>query len=151
MKDFPEPSLEELLWTLSIARLIFGKDMNIQAPPNLSPDSIPQIINAGINDWGGISPVTPDYVNPEAPWPSIVTLSNACNKVNRNLIERLASYPEYSLNPFEWHTKEIGKKMIQSIDSIGFARENNWSPGNEETVPILIDKNIVQSISTFNG
>ena len=150
MEDFPEPSLEELLWTLSIARLIFGKDMNIQAPPNLSPDSIPQIINAGINDWGGISPVTPDYVNPEAPWPSIMNLSTECSKVNRNLVERLASYPVYSLNPFDWHTKEIGEKIIRSIDSIGFARENNWSPGNEETVPILIDKDVSQSITIFN-
>ncbi len=63
-------SLEEHLWTIAIARLLFAPSMNIQAPPNLSPDVLPRLIEAGINDWGGVSPVTPDHVNPEAPWPA---------------------------------------------------------------------------------
>src|SRR5215472_13952954 len=65
-----EPDLDDLLWTIATARLILGPDMNIQAPPNLSPGVYQKLIDAGLNDWGGISPVTPDHVNPEAPWPA---------------------------------------------------------------------------------
>src|SRR6516165_6002438 len=67
----PAPSLEDHLWTIAIARLLFAPSMNIQAPPNLNPDALPRLIAAGINDWGGVSPVTPDHVNPEAPWPHL--------------------------------------------------------------------------------
>ena len=75
-----EPGINELVWTITVARIIFGKDMNIQAPPNLSNGQLKKLINAGINDWGGISPLTPDFVNPEAPWPNIVDLSNITSK-----------------------------------------------------------------------
>ena len=67
MVNAPEPDLNELLWTIAMARILFGSQMSIQAPPNLSPGVLPQIVHAGINDWGGVSPVTPDFVNPEAP------------------------------------------------------------------------------------
>ena len=73
--DAAEPDLDDLLWTIAAARLILGPDMNIQAPPNLSPGVYPRLIAAGINDWGGVSPVTPDHVNPEAPWPAIDELA----------------------------------------------------------------------------
>ncbi len=63
----PEPDLNELLWTIAVARLIFGSQMSIQAPPNLSPGVLPQLVAAGLNDWGGVSPLNPDFVNPEAP------------------------------------------------------------------------------------
>ena len=69
MVSAPEPDLNELLWTIACARIMFGPNMSVQAPPNLSPGVPPQIVHAGINDWGGVSPVTPDFVNPEAPWP----------------------------------------------------------------------------------
>jgi FO synthase len=75
--EAPEPDLDDLLWTIASARIILGAEANIQAPPNLSPTTYPQLIAAGINDWGGISPVTPDHVNPEAPWPAIATLTGA--------------------------------------------------------------------------
>src|SRR5690606_14975767 len=75
MAQAPEPDLEELLWTIAVTRCIFGAAMSIQAPPNLSPGVLPQLIAAGINDWGGVSPVTPDYVNPEAPWPHLDNLA----------------------------------------------------------------------------
>ena len=71
MAQAPEPDLNELLWTIAVARIIFGREMSIQAPPNLSPGVLPQIVAAGINDWGGVSPLTPDFVNPEAPWPHL--------------------------------------------------------------------------------
>ncbi|PZC40119.1 MAG: FO synthase [Chloroflexi bacterium] len=140
MKNHPEPSLDELLWTISVARLIFGSSMNIQAPPNLSPDSIGPIINSGINDWGGISPVTPDYVNPEAPWPSIVDLTETCKENGRNLIERLSSYPEYALDAFQWHESHIAKIVTNAIDSSGLAREDAWSPGIQVDAPHLLSE-----------
>ncbi len=91
----PEPDLDDLLWTVAAARLILGPDMNIQAPPNLTLE-FERLIAAGINDWGGVSPVTPDHVNPEAPWPEIEELARrtaACGKV---LVARLPVYPEYA-------------------------------------------------------
>ena len=139
MSDHPEPSLDELLWTIGVARLIFGAEMNIQAPPNLSPDSISSIINAGINDWGGISPVTPDHVNPEAPWPKLIHLLEQCKSNGKDLVERLTSYPSFVNNANEWHSAHIATKLITSSDSIGLAREDNWSPGTLEEPPILIN------------
>ena len=75
MEHAPEPALDDLLWTIACARIIFGPDMAIQAPPNLTPDTFGTLVQAGINDWGGVSPVTPDHVNPEAPWPHLEQLS----------------------------------------------------------------------------
>src|SRR5215470_5338526 len=75
MAAAPEPDLDDHLWTIAAARLIFGPEMNIQAPPNLNPGGLAEMIDAGINDWGGVSPVTPDHVNPEAPWPALDRLA----------------------------------------------------------------------------
>jgi len=92
MVNAPEPDMNELLWTIALARIIFGKDMNIQAPPNLSPGIFEQIVDAGINDWGGVSPVTPDFVNPEAPWPHLSHLADKTASAGKLLIERVALY-----------------------------------------------------------
>ncbi len=83
MADATAPSLEEHLWTIAMARLIFPPAMNIQAPPNLSPGALRRLIEAGINDWGGVSPVTPDHVNPEAPWPHLQVLERATNAAGK--------------------------------------------------------------------
>jgi FO synthase len=95
MAHAAEPALEEHVWTVAAARLIFGSSMNIQAPPNLRPEGLAQLLAAGINDWGGVSPVTPDHVNPEAPWPQLEALSEATERAGRTLVERLAVYPAY--------------------------------------------------------
>ncbi len=95
MAQAAEPALEEQVWTVAVARLLFGSRMNIQAPPNLRPDGLAQLIAAGINDWGGVSPVTPDHVNPEAPWPHLEALSEATERAGRTLVERLAVYPAF--------------------------------------------------------
>ena len=95
MVDAPEPSLDELLWTAAAARLVLGADMNIQAPPNLSYDDFPRLLDAGINDWGGVSPVTIDHVNPEAPWPELERLEAATRAAGLELAARLPVYPEY--------------------------------------------------------
>src|SRR5467141_586436 len=95
MAAHPEPSLEDMLRTIALARLILGPQMNIQAPPNLSYDDFPRLLDAGINDWGGISPVTKDFINPEAAWPQISRLQAETESRGFVLRERLALYPEY--------------------------------------------------------
>ena len=95
MAGHPEPPLEEMLRTLAVARLILGAEMNIQAPPNLSYDDFPRLLEAGINDWGGISPVTKDFINPEAAWPQIARLKAETESRGFELRERLAIYPEF--------------------------------------------------------
>lgn len=91
----PEPTFEEMLKTIALARLIFGGEMNIQAPPNLTPESYPLYLHAGINDWGGVSPLTPDYINPEAPWPALAILSQKTVEAGFVLRPRLPVYPEF--------------------------------------------------------
>jgi FO synthase len=95
MADTAEPAAGELARAVAVARLVLGGDMNLQAPPNLSPDDHRLLLRAGINDWGGISPVTRDYVNPEAPWPEVAALGVTCEEEGFVLRERLAIYPEY--------------------------------------------------------
>jgi FO synthase len=93
-----EPGLIELMTTCAIARLIMGPDAHVQAPPNLSADYGPLLL-AGIDDWGGISPLTPDFINPEAPWPNIGALGELCGEAGYALTERLTIYPEYVDRP----------------------------------------------------
>ena len=95
MAAHPEPGLEEMLRTVAIARLILGPEMNLQAPPNLSYGDFPRLLDAGINDWGGISPVTKDFINPEAAWPQIARLQAETEARGFVLRERLALYPEF--------------------------------------------------------
>src|SRR5467141_2988403 len=95
MAAHPEPSLEDMLRTIAVARLILGPHMNVQAPPNLSYDDFPRLLEAGINDWGGISPVTQDFINPEAAWPQISRLQSETESRGFILRERLAIYPEF--------------------------------------------------------
>jgi 7,8-didemethyl-8-hydroxy-5-deazariboflavin synthase CofG subunit len=96
MATHPEPSLEDMLRTIALARLILGQQMNIQAPPNLSYNEFPRLLDAGINDWGGISPVTRDFINPEAAWPQISRLQSETESRGLTLRERLAIYPEFA-------------------------------------------------------
>jgi FO synthase len=124
-----EPDLEELLWTAAAARLILGAEMNIQVPPNLSYTEFPRLLDAGINDWGGISPVTPDFVNPEAPWPAIVRLEAATAAKGYRLVERLAAYPAYARRAAVWQTPAMATALLAASDAEGYAREDDWSPG----------------------
>ncbi|HET9530916.1 MAG TPA: 7,8-didemethyl-8-hydroxy-5-deazariboflavin synthase CofG, partial [Blastocatellia bacterium] len=94
MRDHPEPSITDHARTLAVARLVLGV-VNVQAPPNLSDDRYPSLLKAGINDWGGISPLTRDYINPEKPWPHIETLKERTEAAGLELRERLNVYPEY--------------------------------------------------------
>jgi FO synthase len=129
MADAAEPALEEQLWTVAVARLLFGPDMSIQAPPNLRPEGLAALIGAGINDWGGVSPVTPDHVNPEAPWPHLEELANATSAAGRTLVERLALVPAFAARPAEWTDPGIATRVRRFSDSRGFARPDSWHAG----------------------
>ena len=118
----PEPSNADLLRTIAIARLIFGGTMNIQSPPNLLSKDYPELLTAGINDWGGISPVTKDFINPEAAWPQISSLSERTANAGFFLRERLAIYPEFSSR-----TTFISERVQPYVQKLrgadGYARE----------------------------
>ncbi|RLA47632.1 MAG: 7,8-didemethyl-8-hydroxy-5-deazariboflavin synthase subunit CofH, partial [Gammaproteobacteria bacterium] len=140
MAAAPEPDLNELLWTIAVTRLIFGVRMNIQAPPNLSPGVLPQLIAAGINDWGGVSPLTPDHVNPEAPWPHLEQLALETALAGKFLEQRLTIYPDYATAGERWLEAAVRPAVLRQMDSAGFARRDNWVPGEGQSVPAVDDQ-----------
>jgi FO synthase len=129
MADAAEPTLEELLWTAAAARVVLGARWNIQAPPNLSYDDFPRLLDAGINDWGGISPVTVDHVNPEAPWPEVERLRAATEERGLRLAPRLAVYPEYLEEAAQWIDASVLPFVLRRSDAEGLAREDAWAAG----------------------
>ncbi len=124
MAAHPEPSLEEMLRTIAMARLILGAEMNVQAPPNLSYGDFPRLLDAGINDWGGISPVTKDFINPEAAWPQIAHLRSETEARGFTLRERLALYPEF-ISREKFLSPRVREKLKQLAGADGFATEPN--------------------------
>lgn len=130
MQFAPEPGLNELLWTIAVARIILGAQMSIQAPPNLSPGALPQIIASGINDWGGVSPVTPDFVNPEAPWPHLEELRRETKMAGKLLHERLTIYPRYIRDSATWVDPSLRNALLQIADTAGLPRTDQWAPGD---------------------
>ncbi len=135
MADAPEPAPEDLVWTIAMARIILGPSMHIQAPPNLSPDGLAALIGAGLDDWGGISPVTIDHVNPEAPWPEIAQLRAATAAGGKILAERLAIYPDYALDAARWTDPALRTPLLRLSDGAGFAREDRWAAGLSSELP----------------
>ncbi|MCC7483992.1 MAG: 5-amino-6-(D-ribitylamino)uracil--L-tyrosine 4-hydroxyphenyl transferase CofH [Burkholderiales bacterium] len=129
MSGAPDCPREEHLWTVAAARLILGPDMNIQAPPNLAGPDCADLIAAGVNDWGGVSPVTPDHVNPERPWPSLAALEELTASCGKVLVERLPSYPRYCVDAARWHDPALAVRVTRAADSEGYARADGWSPG----------------------
>src|SRR5580658_2555050 len=117
----PEPSNEDLLRTIAVARLILGGEMNIQSPPNLLSKDYPDLLTAGINDWGGISPLTKDFINPEAAWPQISSLSERTAKAGFVLRERLAIYPEFLSRP-EFVSEQLQPYVRKLQGADGYAR-----------------------------
>ena len=134
MANAPEPNLDDLLWTVAVARIIFGPAMSLQAPPNLSPAAYPRLIEAGLNDWGGVSPVTLDHVNPEAPWPHLEDLRQRTAAAGKLLVERLAVYPRYAVESAHWQDESLVPHVLRAMDSDGYARED-WWPGAETPIP----------------
>jgi FO synthase len=124
MRDAVEPTLDDLLRTLAVARLVLGPEINIQAPPNLTPDVYPRLLAAGLNDWGGISPLTPDHINPEKPWPGLRALRAATESQGFRFRERLAIYPEYATRA-EFLDEGLRPRVGALVDADGLVRESH--------------------------
>lgn len=135
MAGAPAPAFEELLWTIAVARLLFGPAMNIQAPPNLNEGRLGELIGAGINDWGGVSPVTPDHVNPESPWPQVTELARQTATAGKLLVERLTLYPAYVRERARWLDAGLEAPLLLHADAQGYARSDTWSAGSGGAVP----------------
>jgi FO synthase len=135
MANAPEPELEELLWTIAVARIVLGARAHLQAPPNLSYADFPRLLDAGIDDWGGVSPVTIDHVNPEAPWPELELLRAGTESRGLELAPRLPVYPEWISG--EWIDPNVLPAVLRASDSLGLAREDRWSPGETAGIPFV--------------
>ena len=120
MQDSPEPSLGEMLRTVAVARLLMPR-VNIQAPPNLSAPYYDELLDAGINDWGGVSPLTPDFINPEKPWPHLEQLRARTEARGFRLEQRLPVYPEFVPRVVE-RGGVLAKRVESATDSQGYAR-----------------------------
>ncbi|MCC5794272.1 MAG: 7,8-didemethyl-8-hydroxy-5-deazariboflavin synthase CofG [Chromatiales bacterium] len=138
MAGAPAPAFEELLWTVAIARHAFGGGFSLQAPPNLNAGRLARLVDAGINDWGGVSPVTPDHVNPESPWPHLAELEAATAEAGKTLVPRLTLYPAMVREPDRWIAPELRTHVLRAADSSGFARDCPWSPGSGQPPPPAI-------------
>ena len=136
MHAHPEPALDDYLWTIAMARLILPPEISLQAPPNLSDERFPRLLEAGINDFGGVSPVTPDHVNPEAPWPALALLEGSAAEAGHTLLPRLAIYPRFLTS--DWIDAAVLPAAHAVSDGLGLVRSgNNWFTGISEAPPAV--------------
>jgi FO synthase len=140
MAAHPDASLEEHLWSIAVARILLGPEVHVQAPPNLAYDDFPLLLDAGIDDWGGISPVTVDHVNPEAPWPEVERLRAACRSRGLELAARLPLYPEHVIDLDRWADPAVAPAIQRAADAHGLAREDRWAPGEPVAVPFVVGR-----------
>ncbi|MGH8982100.1 MAG: 7,8-didemethyl-8-hydroxy-5-deazariboflavin synthase, partial [Acidimicrobiales bacterium] len=124
---------DELLWAIAVARLLLPPDVHFQAPPNLSDDLAP-LLAAGIDDWGGVSPVTADHVNPERAWPALALLAAATESAGHELVARLTLYPSMALDPGRWLDPAMRRSVLEASDIAGLARSGAWLDGSHRTV-----------------
>ena len=123
MRQASEPTALDMLRTIAVARLVLGGEMNIQAPPNLTPDAYQMYLFAGINDWGGVSPLTRDFINPEAPWPQLLELKRMTEEAGFHLTERLAVYPEYIQSGSTYLSQQVQERIADLVDEEGFVKK----------------------------
>jgi len=136
MSGAPEASEEDFLRVIAAARIVLPDDVSVQAPPNLNDERLFELIDSGIDDWGGISPVTADHVNPEAPWPEVERLAELCARAGRPLVERLTIYPGYIGNADSpWLDAGMRPAVLKLADSEGLGRDSRWSPGVTDAAP----------------
>jgi FO synthase len=122
MRGHPNATRDDMLKTIATARLVLGGAMNIQAPPNLTPDGYELYLEAGINDWGGVSPLTPDFINPEAPWPALTLLQQKSAQAGFELKARLPIYPEF-INQEETFLSDTMLSQVKRLgDAAGFVK-----------------------------
>jgi len=143
MAGHPDATLDDQLWTIAVARLVLGADWHLQAPPNLAYDDFPLLLDAGIDDWGGVSPVTVDHVNPEAPWPEIERLREATAARGLALAPRLPLYPEHVADLDRWVDPAVRPAVRRSADALGLAREDRWAPGEPVDVPFIVRRDAI--------
>ena len=136
MAEASEPSLDEHLWSIAAARILLPLEVSVQAPPNLAYADFPRLLDAGIDDWGGVSPVTIDHVNPEAPWPEIERLREATRSRGLELAARLPVYPRYL--DAEWVSPRVLPAALRRADALGLGREDGWSPGEPGATPFVV-------------
>jgi FO synthase len=134
MVDAPEPTVEDHLWTIAVARILLPAEVHLQAPPNLTED-FAVLLDAGIDDWGGVSPVTIDHVNPEAPWPALELLRAATRSRGLELAARMPLYPEWV--DADWVDGGVLPAVLRASDAAGLAREDRWAPGDPIPVPFV--------------
>lgn len=137
MAGVAEPSLDEFLRAVAVTRLCLGAEPNLQAPPNLT-DDYRHLLSAGINDFGGVSPLTIDFVNPEAPWPQLQEMAESCAQEGFQLCERLAVYPEYLRDldtATQWLDPAVLRATLRVADAEGLARQDRWYAGSEMPPP----------------
>ena len=144
MHDHPPCPPEELLWTVAVARLVLPAEVHVQAPPNLSDDLRP-LLDSGLDDWGGVSPVTVDHVNPERAWPALELLRAATEAAGLNLAARLTVYPGYALDPERWIDPAMRFPVLDHADAEGLGREDPWCSGGVEPPPLLVGRDFGES------
>jgi 7,8-didemethyl-8-hydroxy-5-deazariboflavin synthase CofH subunit/7,8-didemethyl-8-hydroxy-5-deazariboflavin synthase CofG subunit len=132
------PSLEDYLWTIAAARVLLDPGIHLQAPPNLTED-FGALLEAGIDDWGGVSPVTADHVNPEAPWPALDRLRQVTEAAGMTLAPRLTVYPEFAADPDRWLDPDLRFPVLDRSDAEALARDDRWAAGDHDPPPMLID------------
>jgi FO synthase len=139
MRDEPPCPEDEYLWSVAAARLLLPPDVHVQAPPNLS-DDFGRLLDAGIDDWGGVSPVTPDHVNPERPWPDLDRLRTVTEARGFSLAPRLTVYPSYALSPATWLDPAMRFPVLDAADAELLGREpgEHWYSGSEDEPPTLV-------------
>jgi len=128
---------DEFLWTIATARVVLPTDVHLQAPPNLS-DELAPLVAAGIDDWGGVSPVTADHVNPERAWPAIGILRTATEETGHTLAPRLTIYPEFARDPERWLDLALRFPVLDASDAEGLGRDHPWASGTDTPPPVLL-------------
>jgi FO synthase len=140
MRDTPDAELNDLAATIAVTRLVLGPEARVQAPPNLVGDQFQLILDAGIDDWGGVSPLTPDHVNPERPWPHLDALAEITAAAGFTLKERLTTYPPYLREP--WLDPRLAAHVNALVDpATGLANESalpQGRPWHEPTAGSLV-------------
>jgi FO synthase len=139
MHRWPPCPTDEYLWTIAAARLVLPPDIHLQAPPNLSDDLAP-LLDSGIDDWGGVSPVTADHVNPERAWPALGILRSATEASGFTLAPRLTIYPEFALDPDRWLAPTVHFPVLDASDAEGLGRDHPWSSGGDVPPPDLLER-----------
>ena len=128
MRGVPSLSDEEVAGWVAMARLILGPDMNVQAPPNLAPNVLELLLRSGLNDWGGVSPLTIDFINPEAPWPKLIELKRRTEAAGQKLVERLPVYPDMLLHRPEFFEPAVREDALRRVDETGYVRPRKPGP-----------------------